>query len=207
VVVHVEIADPHPVLIEPSKRLLKHQGRGISARHRRLDDEEAVVVHVDRGVGAGLIGVVGELDEQPGHQVREIREHARDLDVSLQVFRRGEHDGASHVGFPVADAVIMDREIQRGQRPGSFGEHAFDRVVIDHGDRIAAGPLRPAVDTGREDGAELRRPRRLRDSRFTREVDGEVIVGAGILAPLLGEGRSRHDYDQGRGHEQHQAHH
>ncbi len=92
----------------------------------------------------------------------------------------------------------MNREIKGGQAAGSLCEEAFDRVVVDHGHRVAAGTLGAAIDTGREDGAELRRPGRFRDRRLTGEGDGEAIFPADKLGPFLGERRPRYSQYQCR---------
>src|SRR5438874_13652395 len=48
VVVDVVVTDAGSVFVEPAKRLLEDGGRRVVFRYRRLQDDQPVVVHVDR---------------------------------------------------------------------------------------------------------------------------------------------------------------
>src|SRR4029453_13792952 len=66
------IAQPDPVFVEPSKRLLKQPWLRVTRLYGSFDDVKPVLVHVNPGKGAGFISVVRELQLMSFDLVHEI---------------------------------------------------------------------------------------------------------------------------------------
>src|SRR6266850_1755781 len=118
------IAQPDPVLVEPSERLLKQARLRVPRRHGCLGDIELVPVHVDPCERTGLVGVVGELQLMAFDHVDVVPDVRRQLRVPLHELPRRVDDRAPHIVLPVP-GVAWASQARFGARRallGFFGE-------------------------------------------------------------------------------------
>src|SRR5215472_11194327 len=145
-------------------------------------------MHVDGSKGAGLIGVVRELQFLPLYNLLGIPHEMGHLGVSFEELRNSVDDCTSHIIFPISKAPICNTLAcfsTRRTSLGFFHEELFDRVVIDHRHRIAALPLYRAVDTRRQDSAKFGGPCCVSDLWLSWEEADETFFAAGKLDPFL----------------------
>jgi hypothetical protein len=122
------IANPDPILVEESQRLLKQRRRWRTRRGCAIQNVEAILVHVDRDKGARLIGV-GELYPMSFNAVRVAKRVIRHLGVPLNELRNGIVERVPNSGS------LQPREMRSAKLPIRTGRRRDPMATTPAGRR------------------------------------------------------------------------
>ena len=112
------------------------------------------------------------------------------LDVPFKQIRRRVDDRALQLGPPAVTAGVP---LATGL-PALFGSrrvNLFGVRVVHHGNRVPVQSSVDAVDAPGQRNVVFRRIRDLPYVGLTGKIDSEQVRPAGVLNPVLGEGRPR----------------
>src|SRR5687767_1911797 len=139
VVIERAVAEALAGRVDPSERLLEEPGLRIALGDCSLHDIQLVLVHVDRGVGARLVLVVGELQLVAFDEVDVVPGQFRDPGITLHELPGRVDDRAGKIHLPIAGSgrtgrrrvALADLGASRA-RLGLLRQQPLDLVVIDH---------------------------------------------------------------------------